>query len=59
MVGNDISITALMVKGNQVRLGIVAPKEVEVHREEIFKRIQAENNKRNDNLIDVLKSILK
>jgi len=43
MVGNDITVTVLGVKGNQVRVGINAPKSVAVHREEIFARIQREN----------------
>ena len=42
MIGDDVKITVLGVKGNQVRLGIDAPKDVSVHREEIFLRIQAE-----------------
>jgi carbon storage regulator len=42
MIGNDVTITVLGVKGNQVRLGINAPKDVAVHREEIFERIQSE-----------------
>ena len=42
MIGDDISISVLGVKGNQVRIGIDAPKEVSVHREEIFKRIKTE-----------------
>ena len=43
MVGNDVTVTVLGVKGNQVRVGINAPKSVAVHREEIFARIQREN----------------
>ena len=41
-IGDDIDVTVLSVKGNQVRLGIIAPKHVAVHREEIFERIKSE-----------------
>ena len=41
-VGNDVDVTVLGVKGNQIRIGIKAPKSVAVHREEIFDRIQRE-----------------
>jgi carbon storage regulator len=42
MIGEDVKVTVLGVKGNQVRVGIDAPKEVAVHREEIYDRIKNE-----------------
>ena len=42
MIGNEVTVTVLGVKGNQVRIGVNAPKEVAVHREEIFERIKSE-----------------
>lgn len=42
MVGDDVTITVLDVKGNQVRIGVNAPKDVAVHREEIYERIRQE-----------------
>ena len=48
MIGNDISITVLGVKGSQVRIGVDAPKDVAVHREEIFERINSERGEAPD-----------
>lgn len=42
MIGDDVTITVLSVRGNQVRIGINAPKEVGVHREEIYNKINSE-----------------
>lgn len=48
MIGDEVSVTVLGVKGNQVRIGVNAPKTVSVHREEIYQRIQREKDSGTD-----------
>lgn len=44
IVGNDVTVTIVGVKGNQIRIGIGAPKDVSIHREEIYERIRREQH---------------
>ena len=50
MINNDIEITVLEVKGDQVKLGIAAPKEVTIYRKEVYAQIQEANKEASDNM---------
>ncbi len=47
MIGGNVSVTVLGVKGNQVRIGVNAPKDISIHREEIYQRILDEKEQEN------------
>jgi carbon storage regulator len=57
MIGNEVTVTVLGVKGNQVRIGVNAPKDVAVHREEIYERIKREGDQDSRSSAPVVKII--
>ncbi|KPL03316.1 MAG: hypothetical protein AMJ90_03390 [candidate division Zixibacteria bacterium SM23_73_2] len=58
-IGEDTKITVLGIHGRQVRLGVIAPPNVVVHREEIFKKIQEENKKASETQTSDVKQVVK
>lgn len=48
MIGDEVTVTVLTVKGNQVRLGVNAPKHIAVHREEVYEKIRKEKSENDD-----------
>lgn len=59
MIGNDIEISVVEIQGDQIRLGINAPKNVAIHRKEVFLEIQEENKKAAEVNVESLKDIFK
>ena len=59
MIGNHIELKVLAVEGDQVKLGIIAPKSVKVHRSEVFKAIQEQNREALATPTDLLKKLKK
>ncbi|MCT8140150.1 carbon storage regulator CsrA [Anaerobacillus sp. CMMVII] len=57
MIGDDIEITILAVDGDQIKLGINAPRNIEIHRKEIFLAIQDENNKAANTSMNLLQQL--
>ncbi len=57
MIGNDIEITVFAVEGEQIKLGINAPKQIEIHRKEIYLSIQQENNQALNTEINLLTNL--
>ena len=59
MIGDQVEVTILSIKGNQVRIGVNAPKEIPVHREEIYLKVQEENRNASKSIKDDLINVVK
>lgn len=58
-IGNDIELTVLSIDGEQVKLGISAPKNIDIHRKEVFLSIQQENNEAAETSLNVFQQLKK
>ncbi|MDR4316317.1 carbon storage regulator [Niallia circulans] len=56
-IANDIEITILAIEGEQIKIGIEAPKNIEIHRKEVYVAIQNENNEAGDASVDFIKNL--
>jgi carbon storage regulator len=56
-IGDDIELTVLEIDGEQIKLGIKAPKHIDIHRKEIYLAIQEENSKASEGTVDLLKKL--
>ncbi|MCM2981954.1 carbon storage regulator CsrA [Niallia circulans] len=56
-IANDIEITILAIEGEQIKIGIEAPKNIEIHRKEVYVAIQNENNEAGDASVDFIKKL--
>jgi carbon storage regulator len=57
MIGDDIELTIISIEGDQIKLGINAPRNIEIHRKEIYIAIQEENNKAANTTLDLLQQL--
>ncbi|MCR6112160.1 carbon storage regulator CsrA [Bacillus sp. A301a_S52] len=58
-IGDDIEVTIIAIEGDQVKLGIEAPKNIDIHRKEVYLAIKEENNAAANGSLDVLKQLTK
>ena len=56
-IANDIEITVLAIEGEQIKIGIEAPKNIEIHRKEVYVAIQNENNEAGDASVEFIKNL--
>ena len=59
MIGNDVIVTVLEARGDVIRLGIQAPRDIQVHREEVFRELQAANREAASPTVDAVEAVTK